>query len=329
MAEEERHPAEDALLGVVDAAVPSIRARQRGRLPATLYRYVWRVSGRQQVTLILLTLLILPLSLAPLELQRRIVDDAIVRGDVRLLLYLSGIYLAVVLLHGVFKFVRSVYEGRIGEGAIRTLRLRLARHRAGAGEADRGGRAVSMIAAEAEELGSFIGESISFPLLQAGTLLSAAVYMLVVEPQVALVAFALFLPSILMAPWIQGRINQLVERRTLLLRELGAEIAERGASDGGSLIDRIYGARMRIQVLKYVFKFVHNLVGSLGPVGVLLFGGWMVIRGQTEIGVVVAFISGYEKIVDPARELLNFYRRMAQTRVQYRMIAEAVRREQG
>ena len=59
----------------------------------------------------------------------------------------------------------------------------------------------------------------------------------------------------------------------------------------------------------------------------LVLGGWLVIHGQTELGVVVAFISGFEKIMDPARELLNFYRRMAQMRVQYRLIVEAMQGE--
>jgi hypothetical protein len=35
---------------------------------------------------------------------------------------------------------------------------------------------------------------------------------------------------------------------------------------------------------------------------------------------VVAFLSGFERIIDPARELLNFYRRLAQARVQFGLL---------
>jgi len=42
------------------------------------------VSARQQLRLCLLTLLIFPLTLVPLELQRRIVDGAIARESVNL-----------------------------------------------------------------------------------------------------------------------------------------------------------------------------------------------------------------------------------------------------
>ena len=47
------------------------------RLPQSLYAFIWRSSRRQQVWLVLLTLIVAPMSMAPLELQRRIVDDAI------------------------------------------------------------------------------------------------------------------------------------------------------------------------------------------------------------------------------------------------------------
>ena len=83
----------------------------------------------------------------------------------------------------------------------------------------------------------------------------------------------------------------------------------------------VFGVEQARQVLPVAFMI------RQAAAGVLLFGGWMVIEGRTELGVVVAFISGFEKIMDPARELLNFYRRMAQMRVQYRLIVAAMRGE--
>jgi hypothetical protein len=45
-------------------------------MPKSVYRYIWNVSGRQQVVLCLMTGVVVGLSAAPLEIQRRIVDDA-------------------------------------------------------------------------------------------------------------------------------------------------------------------------------------------------------------------------------------------------------------
>jgi hypothetical protein len=41
---------------------------------ATLYGYIWRISGRRQIWLTLLSSVVFPLQAVPLELQRRIVN---------------------------------------------------------------------------------------------------------------------------------------------------------------------------------------------------------------------------------------------------------------
>lgn len=43
----------------------------------------------------------------------------------------------------------------------------------------------------------------------------------------------------------------------------------------------------------------------------------------------MAFVSGYERLMGPARDLLNLYRQYSQMRVQYRLVAETVREDQA
>ena len=85
----------------------------------------------------------------------------------------------------------------------------------------------------------------------------------------------------------------------------------------------MYGLKIKIALLKYGLKFANNLLGHLGPLSVLVVGGWLVIEGQTALGTIVAFISGYDKMSAPARDLLNFYRRLSMMKVQYRMVRDA------
>lgn len=75
--------------------------------------------------------------------------------------------------------------------------------------------------------------------------------------------------------------------------------------------------------IKHAAKAINNLINHLGPLSVLVAGGWFVIQGQTQVGTIVAFMSGYERMSGPARELLNFYRRLAMMRVQYRLVHDA------
>ena len=62
-------------------------------------------------------------------------------------------------------------------------------------------------------------------------------------------------------------------------------------------------------------------MNHLAPSSVLMVGGHLVTSGATTIGTMVAFISGFQRLADPSRELLAYYRLAAETRVQYRLIA--------
>lgn len=306
-------------------ALPSVRGKPLREMPRHLYTYVWKVSRTQQIRLCLLTVLIFPLSLAPLELQRRIVDDAIKNGLTELLWMLGGLYLLSLILHGGLKYARNIYQNRVSEGVIRLLRRRVVRHEEMQADADAGTRQ-SIIASEAELLGAFVGESVSFPFLQAGIVTSIAGYMLIVEPVMAVIAIGFFVPSLLIVPFIQKKVNALAEERTTQARELGENVLQEEndrIESSEALIETIYGIRIRIFYYKYLMKFLNNLIGHLGPLSILMVGRLLVIQGQTEFGTIVAFISGYERMINPARDLLNFYRRLSAMRVQYRLVRDA------
>lgn len=303
-------------------ALPSVDGKPLVKMPRRLYGYVWKVSSAQQVRLCLLTLLVFPLSLTPIELQRRIVNDAISNGATELLFILGGIYLVALLAHGAIKYVLNVYQNRVSEGVIRRLRNRFIDTPV---EGEEAGTRQAIITAEVELLGGFVGESVSFPLLQGGMVISVITYMLIVDPLVAIVALAFFIPSLIIVPILQQRINRLSKRRTTKVRDLSDKVGEDGADADAAhdLIDGIYHLRVRIFLLKHFMKFANNLLGHLGPLSILMIGGWLVIQGQSELGTIVAFISGYERLMGPARDILGFYRRMSAMRIQYRLIRDA------
>lgn len=309
------------------AALPSVRDRPLRRMPKSLYRYVYAVSAKQQLRLCLFSVLLFPITLVPLELQRRIVDGAVAGRDIDLLMWLGGLYFAVVAGQGLLKFLSNIYLDRVAEGVTRNLRLRVANEAFGT-QADEG-TTQAILASESEKVGGFVAEAIAFPLLQVGTLLSVAVYMIVVEPIIAAVAVVFLVPSIIIVAVSQPVLNRLSEGNITVARELGERVLRDGRDEEGetadpdSLIQRIYRLRLRFAIIKHATKGLNNLINHLGPLSVLMVGGWMVIQGQTEIGTIVAFMSGYERMVEPARELLNFYRRLALMRVHYRLVHEA------
>jgi ABC-type multidrug transport system fused ATPase/permease subunit len=175
-------------------------------LPDGLLRYVWQEGAPQQVRLCVLAGLVFPLTMVPLELQRRIVDRAIGGEDLHLLAVLGAIYFAAVLLQGGLKYLLRVYRGVVSEHAIRRLRHGLqAALTEQADEGDREGRGelVSIVTAEVERVGGFLGEALSEPILQLGIFASILGYMLVVEPAIALVSLLFFVPQLILpcAEW--------------------------------------------------------------------------------------------------------------------------------
>ncbi len=63
-----------------------------------------------------------------------------------------------------------------------------------------------------------------------------------------------------------------------------------------------------------------NLLYTFGVIGILAVGGWLVLQGRTEVGTIVAFISGLARMNDPWRELVNYFRDLTNAGLKYRMI---------
>ena len=83
------------------------------RVIKDLYRYVWKISGRDQVILSVLSVTLFLLELAPLELQRRIVNSAVDRQAFEVIGLLCLLYVMAVLVQGGIKLFLNVYRGRI------------------------------------------------------------------------------------------------------------------------------------------------------------------------------------------------------------------------
>jgi ABC-type bacteriocin/lantibiotic exporter with double-glycine peptidase domain len=298
---------------------------------ASLFAYVWRMSGRHQVWICLLAVAVAGLTAVPLELQRRIVDEVVKDRQLDLLWLLAGGYLAVLLVQSAFKYFLHMYQSWLSESAVRYNRAHLTRlyERRDSDEAGQhSGEAVSVIGAEIDRLGGFVGEGLSQPVVNGGMLLAMGGYMLYVEPLVALISMGFIVPQIVLMPLLQGRINRLMERRVVLLRGFGDRLTELPGSDQSfrdsdmpESLDLIYDNRLRTYLWKFGQKALMNLLSALAPLSVLLVGGLMVVEGETTIGVVVAFISGFERLSTPLRELIAYYRIAAQANVQHKMIA--------
>ncbi|MEP5728984.1 MAG: ABC transporter ATP-binding protein [Sulfitobacter sp.] len=313
-------------------------------MPHSVYRYIFRYSKWPQVVVICLTLALLPLAPIPLELQRRMLDDAVASSDVSLLIWLAGLYLAALLASAGLKFAMRVQRELISARIVHALRRSVYYHiytvtppaliKASAQGDDvvDEGAVVSMLSSETEKLGGFAGAAISGPLLQIGTLIVVLGYMFYIEPLVATIALALYSPQFIIVPIFQSRMNRLAGEKAITVRALGNYIVDNAEPDllakpppAGftALTDQILQLRTQFLMTKNIMKTLNNLLIALGPFGVIAWGGYLVIQGEVEVGVILAFVSGLERLGGPIRELIASYGSITDARMRYRILLDS------
>ncbi|MBV9014812.1 MAG: ABC transporter ATP-binding protein [Alphaproteobacteria bacterium] len=305
-------------------------------LPSNIYRYVWEASGWHQLPLVALTVCVSLLEVVPLELQRRIVNDVVKNRNYWFVLVYCAIYVGVVLFQGGTKLVLNIYRNWIGENAVRELRRRVHAlvdsHSMTSTGPEAEGVQASMIVAEVEPVGSFVGGSVSEPLLQAGILCSVLAYMIHVDVRMAGIAILFFIPQLIFVPLMQHAMNRRTRVRVRIIRQLSVSVVEGGGDAArdradDSRIERVFQLNMGIYRFKFSMNFLMNLSTQLQIIGALAVGAWAVINQQLEIGGVVAFVSGISRITDPWGDLVNYFRDANINQVKFGLLRDAVNQQ--
>lgn len=265
-----------------------------------LYSFILKTSLYQQIGVALITVLLFLVSTAPLELQRRIINDALQRGDVRRILILAIAYGGVAIFQGAIKLAMNVFRGWISESATRRLRAIVFSTLGGKPSsltAARTGVDVSIVLAEAEPVGNFFGVSFSEPLLQCGILVTLLSYMTYLQPWMALIAVAGLAPQLIYVPAMQDAVNRRATARILSLRAISGAL-NRHEADADAVLglskkaDWVFALNMSIYKLKYLLNFLMNISFHLSMGALLALGGYYVTIGRIDIGSVVACAAG-------------------------------------
>lgn len=317
----------------------------------SIFGYILRHSLPQQVVILAMTVASLPFYYISLELPKSIINDAL--GDsgsdhvlfgqdldqVTFLFILCGAFLALVLINGIFKYVINVYKGVVGERMLRRLRYdlysRILRfplphfRRLGASESS------TMITAEVEPLGGFIGDAFSLPAYQGGMLLTTLLFLFMQNPLMGLAAVALYPVQIIVIPRLQRQVNELGRIRVRQVRRLAERVGETmvGAreirTNDAAQYERsrfskelgvVFHVRFAIYKKKFFIKFLNNFLSQLTPFFFYSIGGYLVLTGDLTLGALVAAIAAHEKLDSPWKELLNYYQLMADSMIKYEQV---------
>jgi ABC-type multidrug transport system fused ATPase/permease subunit len=312
--------------------------------PITRRRLSWwvRHSDLKLQTLLFLVILVTVFArVAPLEMQKRIVNEAIFLGDIDLLLRYCGIYLAAVLLASGLKYVINILQALIGQRALAEMRKALYHHLLTLPlnffRKTQPGMVVASLVSELAAAGDFVGLAVAVPVINLLTLLAFGVYLFWLNPLLAAVSLAIYPAVLILVPMLQRRVNRTNKERVDTTRTLSDKIAETvsgihevhaNATYGienrkyDDIVESLRKNRVVWSLFKDGVKVVNNLFNNLSPFFIFILGGYLTIRGQLELGSLVAFLSAQEKLFDPWKELLDFYQAYQDATVRYHRTME-------
>ena len=318
-----------------------------------IYHFILRYSWKSQLFLLLLTLCSFPFLYYSLELPKQIINQAISAfdpetsffgysvGQVEYLMILSGLFLTLVVLNGVFKYYINTFKGRLGERMLRRLRyelyIRVLRFPLGHFKKLSSGEIIPMITIEVEPLGGFIGESFAQPAFQGGTLLIYILFIFIQDPYLGLAAVMLYPVQGFLVSRLQQRVNQLGKQRVRTVRHVSNKIGENvmgiqeihthdmslyHKADLSFWLGTIFNIRHEIYRRKFTIKFINNFINQLTPFFFYSIGGYLVIIGQISFGSLVAVLAAYKDMAGPWRELLVYYQLKEDSRIKYKQVIE-------
>mgnify|MGYP000224072407 CR=1 FL=1 len=288
----------------------------------------WILGRNTKLQLVVLVLIAVTVvaRVLPLEMQKRIVNEAIRLRQVDLLIRYCAIYLASVVTASGLKYLITVLQVMISQRTLARMRKGLFAHIISLPlnffRNTQPGLVVSSLISELTLPANFVGMAIAVPVINLLTLVAFAVYLFFLNPWLAGLSLSIYPIVIFLVPLLQKRVNQANKKRVDTTRVLSDKIQEtisgihevhgNAAYDIenrklGGIVDRLYRIRLRWDFFRASVKVTNNFFTSLGPFLVFILGGYLTIQGQLELGALVAFLSAQEKLYDPWKELIQFY----------------------
>jgi putative ABC transport system ATP-binding protein len=257
-----------------------------------------------------------------------------------LLLGLSTLFLSLVLINGAFKFWINLQKGILGERMLRRLRFQLfslmLRFSPDTQREVKSSETATIIRDEVEPIGSFIGDAIVVPVFLGTQAATALAFIMMQNVWLGLAAGSMVGVQMTVIPRLRREIIRLSRRRQIASRALAGRVAEvldglpavtlndtgrwERAEIGGRLYS-LYDLRLRIYRRKFAVKYLNNLLAQVTPFLFYAIGGYFALKGELDIGQLVAVLAAYRDLPPPLKELIDWDQQRLDVEVKYETVA--------
>lgn len=261
--------------------------------------------------------------------------------QIGLLVGLSFIFLGYVLINGGFKYVINVAKGALGERMLRRLRFDLfaitLRFTPDTLRTVKPSETATIIKDEVEPIGGFIGDAFVQPILLGAQAITAMTFIMMQSVWLGLVALFVVAIQFTVIPRMRRIQLRLGKQRQLASRLFAGRIGEimegmdtihihaTGRWEQAEIGERLYSLfdlRFRIFKWKFMVKFLNNMLAQITPFFFYIVGGYFALKGQLDIGQLVAVIGAYRDLPPPLKELIDWDQQRLDVTIKYDQIIQ-------
>lgn len=263
-------------------------------------------------------------------------------GRTSTLFALSFVFLGLVVVNGLFKYYINTYKGRLGERLLRRIRFdlvdRVLRFPPAIFKRIKSAEIASMVKDEVEPLGGFTGDSFVAPLLLGGQALTALAFIFLQSVLIGSITTALVLVQAILIPRLRKRLLILGRQRQLTAREFAGRVSEivEGAgtihaydtsnlerADVSRRLGIIFKIRYDIYQWKFMVKFINSFLAQITPFLFYSVGGYLTLKGELDLGQLVAVIGAYKDLPGPMKDLIDWDQARQDVEVKYAQVVGA------
>jgi ATP-binding cassette subfamily B protein len=259
-------------------------------------------------------------------ISKLLIDDALTKRNLHMLLMISGLMLAVTVVGFVLNILSSYQYVRVSASVLFDMRLSLYTHLQTLSPRfwarTKLGDVVSRINNDIAEVQRVASDSLLSVLSNVVFLIGSAAIMLALSPRLFLVSVAAVPASI----WALQHYQHRLATRVRAVRERSSDI-------GSFLLETLLGIRLvvatrsearevarfrahnqsfldallRMQLTSFLSGAVPGTILTLSTAAIFLYGGKLVIDGALSIGSLVAIMSYHLRLLSPVQNLMSLY----------------------
>jgi ATP-binding cassette, subfamily B, bacterial len=259
-------------------------------------------------------------------ISKLLIDDALTRRNLHLLLVVSGLMFGVTVLGFVLNILSSYQYVRVSASVLFDMRLALYQHLQTLSPrfwaSRKLGDVVSRINNDIAEVQRIAADSLLSVLSNVVFLIGSAAIMIALSPRLFLVSLA----AVPAGVWALQHYQHRLSARVRAVRERSSEIgsflletllgirlvvssqAERREADrfrarNQSFLDALLG----MQLISFLSGAVPGTILTLSTAAIFLYGGKLVIDGHITIGALVAIMAYHMRLLSPVQNLMSLY----------------------